>query len=66
MHNSLGTASGDPATRVLVDDWPGRQIVRHVAPMRASSDNLAHAIVDLAQIAQIVTALQRVFGQQVR
>lgn len=58
---SLDASRTQPSLRLLIDDLPGRKIVRHPTPRRAGLHDIAQAVEHLAQR---MDALRALFGQK--
>jgi hypothetical protein len=61
LHDRLNAARVHPAAHLLVDERPRRQIMRHQPPVRATLDDVAHAIEDLAQRVLLKTSRNAYF-----
>jgi hypothetical protein len=61
VHHGLEHTGLDPALRLLVHGGPGREVVRHVAPLRAG---LHHPARGVEHLAQWIRALRRILATQ--
>ena len=64
MRDLHEAACSPPAAHLLVEHWPGRQVMGHHEPLCRGFHDVAHTVVDLAHVdlahvdlAQVMTAL---------
>jgi hypothetical protein len=61
LHHRLEGAGRQPALRLLINDVPGRQIMRHHAPSRSRAHHPAQAVIHFSQA---ILSLSGILGQQ--